>query len=134
MPLKKPSRAREFIWDMLTFERLMTGPITHLIYWAGMAIVAIVGFGIAGSSVGLLIRDFSIVGVMLAIPIFVVGILVTAALAMIWRGMCEFYLAVFRIADDLRALRLAQEASANPSAPPTVRTYTPPSGLGGLDL
>jgi hypothetical protein len=133
MPVKKPSRAREFIWDMLTFERRMTGPITHLI-WAGMAIVAIVGFGIAGSSVGLLIRDFSIVGVMLAIPIFIVGILVTAALAMIWRGMCEFYLAVFRIADDLRALRLAQEAAAQPSAPPSVRAHTPPTNFGGLDL
>lgn len=109
-PKPKPSISRAFIWDLLTFDRLMTGPITHLIYWAGMAIIAIVGFGVVGGSVGLVIRDFSLVGAALAVPVFVMGLLLTAALGLIWRGLCEFYLAVFRIADDLRALRLAQEA------------------------
>ncbi len=112
---------------MLTFERLMTGPITHLIYWAGMAIIVIVGFGIAGGAVGLLIRDFSIAGAALALATFIIGILVTAALVMIWRGVCEFYLAVFRIAEDLRALRIAQEATQRASAPPTPL-------MGGPDL
>lgn len=115
-----PSRARGFIWDILTFERLMTGPITHLIYWAGMAIIAIIGFGIAGGAIGLAIRDFSLSGVALGIATFIVGLLVTAALGMIWRGVCEFYLAVFQIAEDLRALRLASDAAAaQPSTPPS---------------
>ncbi len=114
----KPFSTRAFIWDMLTFDRLMTGPITHLIYWAGMAIIAILGMGIAGGAIGLVIRDLSLVGLALAVPVFVVGLLVTAALAMIWRGMCEFYLAVFRIADDLRALRLSQEAADRGRNPP----------------
>ncbi len=118
-PIKKQSRVRAFIWDMLTFERLMTGPITHLIYWAGMAIIVIIGFGIAGGAVGLVIRDFSLAGIALAIPVLAVGLLTTAALGMIWRGMCEFYLAVFRIADDLRALRIAQDAAARAANPPT---------------
>lgn len=109
---RNPSPIRGFVWDMLTFDRLMTGPITHLIYWAGMAIIVVIGMGIVGGAVGLFLRDLSISGVALAIPLFVVGLLVTAALIMIWRGMCEFYLAVFRIAEDLRALRLAQEAEA----------------------
>jgi hypothetical protein len=117
MPAKS-SRASAFIWDMLTFDRLLTGPITHLIYWAGMAIIAIIGMGIAGGAVGLVIRDLSLVGLALAVPVFVVGILVTAALAMIWRGACEFYLAVFRIADDLRALRLSQDAADRAQNPP----------------
>ncbi len=119
------STARSFIWDMLTFERLMTGPITHLIYWAGMAIIVIIGFGIAGGAIGLVIRDFSLGGVALAIPVVVVGLLVTVALVMIWRGMCEFYLAVFRIADDLRALRLAQETADRAANPPTPRMGDP---------
>ena len=123
---QRPSRARSFIWDMLTFERLMTGPITHLIYWAGMAIIAIVGFGVAGGAIGLVIRDFSIEGVALAIPVLVVGLLATAAVLMIWRGVCEFYLAVFRIADDLRALRISQETPS--------RAETPPPIDGGPDL
>jgi hypothetical protein len=132
-PRPRPSKANDFIWDLLTFERLMTGPITHLIYWAGLAIVAIIGFGVAGSAIGLLVRDFSLVGLMLAIPVFVVGLLMAAALAMIWRGMCEFYVAVFRIADDLRALRLAQEA-AGQSASPRPSTPAPGAATGGLDL
>ncbi len=120
----KPSRARGFIWDMLTFERLMTGPITHLIYWAGMAIICIIGFGVAGGAIGLAIRDLSISGVALAIPVFIIGLLITAALGMIWRGMCEFYLAVFQIADDLRALRLASDTAA--ATPPQASTFSPP--------
>jgi hypothetical protein len=114
---------------MLTFERLMTGPITHLIYWAGLAIIAVIGFGIAGGAIGLLFRDFSIQGVALAIPVFVVGVLVTLAMIMIWRGMCEFYLAVIRIADDLRAIREATVTAAPPEP------ATPPAGplVGGLD-
>jgi len=116
-PKTKPSASRAFLWDMLTFDRLMTGPITHLIYWAGMAIIAIIGFGVVGASVGLVIRDFSLVGAALAVPVFVMGLLITAALGMIWRGMCEFYLAVFRIAEDLRAIRLAQDAYVRPSEP-----------------
>jgi hypothetical protein len=123
----KPSRARGFIWDMLTFERLMTGPITHLIYWAGMAIICIIGFGVAGVAIGLAIRDPSISGVALAIPVFIIGLLITAALGMIWRGMCEFYLAVFQIADDLRALRLASDTAA--ATPPQASTFSPPPPL-----
>ncbi len=126
-PKTKPSVSRTFIWDMLTFDRLMTGPITHLIYWAGMAIIAIIGFGVVGGSVGLVIRDMSLVGAALAVPVFVMGLLLTAALALIWRGMCEFYLAVFRIAEDLRALRLAQDAAVAPRDPPTPL-------IGGPDL
>lgn len=114
----KSSPVRAFVWDMLTFDRLMTGPIVHLIYWAGMAIIAVVGFGVVGGAIGLAIRDLSLIGVALALPVLVVGLLLTAALAMIWRGICEFYLAVFRIADDLRVLRLAQEASVPATEPP----------------
>jgi len=112
---------------MLTFDRLMTGPIVHLIYWSGMAIIMVIGFGIAGGAVGLVIRDFSIAGLALAIPTLIVGLLVTAALVMIWRGICEFYLAVFRIADDLRALRLRQDAE-------TRATPTRTPLMGGPDL
>ncbi len=29
-------------------------------------------------------------------------------MALLWRAMCEFYIAVFRISDDLNALRRSQ--------------------------
>jgi hypothetical protein len=114
----RPPRMRGFLWDLLTFERLMTGPITHLIYWAGLAIIVIIGFGVVGGAIGLLIRDLSLEGVALAVSTLAVGLLITAALIMVWRGMCEFYLAVFQIAEDLRALRIASEAEPTPETPP----------------
>jgi hypothetical protein len=33
---------------------------------------------------------------------------VVLALALLWRAMCEFFVAVFRISDDLHALRRSQ--------------------------
>ena len=82
-PTKKQRRGtslRSFLWDLLTFERLLTGPVLHLIYWAGLAVVA--------------------------------------ALVLLWRGFCEFYVAVFRISEDLRALRQSSELKDSKSPPP----------------
>jgi hypothetical protein len=48
---------RAFLWDLLTFDKMMTGPVTHLIYWAGLGLITLVGFSIIGGAVGLGIRD-----------------------------------------------------------------------------
>lgn len=112
-----PKAVHGLFWDVMTFDRLLTGPITHLIYWAGLGIIAIIGFGMVGAAVGLAVRDASISGLALALALLVAELLVMAALVLIWRGVCEFYMAVFRIADDLRALRLASDAAAVPARP-----------------
>jgi hypothetical protein len=106
---------RAFLWDLLTFDRLLTGPVVHLIYWAGLALITLAGFTIIGGAVGLGIRDGSLAGVALAFATLVAGLLVVAALVLIWRGISEFYLAVFRISEDLRALRVAAEAGEDPA-------------------
>ena len=106
------------IWDLLTFEKLMTNEVIHLIYWAGLGLIAIGVFGSIGAAVGVAIRDPFPLGVLLAIPVAVLGLLLMAALLLIWRAMCEFYVAVFRISEDLRAMREDDEAAARTSAPP----------------
>ena len=98
------------LWDFLTFERMMTGPVIHLIYWAGLGMIAIVGFGVVGAGVGLGMRDEGVAGWLLAIGVLVAGLLMVGAFALIWRGTCEFFVAIFRISDDLRALRRSDEA------------------------
>jgi hypothetical protein len=100
---------RAFLWDLLTFDKMMTGPVTHLIYWAGLGLISLIGFSIMGGAIGLGIRDGSIAGVALAFATLIAGALVMVALILIWRGVSEFYLAVFRIAEDLRAIRIATE-------------------------
>lgn len=97
-------------WDLLTFEHLMTNTVIHIIYWAGLGLIALVAFGSIGAAVGVALREPSFVGVLLAIPVLVGGLLVAAALILLWRSFCEFYVAVFRISEDLRALRQVTDA------------------------
>ena len=103
------------IWDLLTFEKLMTNEVIHLIYWAGLGLIAIGVFGSIGAAVGVAIRDPFPLGLLLAIPVAVLGLLLMAALLLIWRAMCEFYVAVFRISEDLRAMREEDDAPAAPT-------------------
>lgn len=98
------------IWDLLTFERLMTGPVVHLIYWAGLGVIILGAFGAIGAAVGVALNDDNLIGKLLALPVTIAGLLVCVALALLWRSFCELYVAVFRIADDLRALRHASDA------------------------
>jgi hypothetical protein len=104
----QPAHARLIFWDLLTFERLLTGPVVHVIYWCGLALIALLGFAAVGAAVGLSIRGEG-VEKLVALPALVVGALVVTGLALLWRAMCEFYVAVFRISDDLHALRQADK-------------------------
>ncbi|MDB5453766.1 MAG: hypothetical protein JWO33_2344 [Caulobacteraceae bacterium] len=104
-PAGSAQSPRQFLWDLLTFDRLLTGPVVHLIYWAGLAVIVLGGFTVVGGAIGLAVKDGTLLGVALALPVLVAGLLVLAALALLWRGFCEFYVAIFRISEDLRALR-----------------------------
>jgi hypothetical protein len=104
----KPRNA--LMWDLLTFDRLVTGPVIHLIYWAGLGVISLVAFSSVGAAVGVALRETAILGKLLALPVAVAGLLVAGAMALLWRAFCEFYVAVFRISDDLRALRQQSDA------------------------
>ena len=101
--------SRGLIFDLLTFERMNTVPLAHLIYWLGLGVVILISFGVVGGAVGMMLRGGPIEGVLLALPVLVGGLLLCAVLGLLWRAMCEFFLAVFRVADDLHALREAME-------------------------
>jgi hypothetical protein len=105
-PLNRPKgQGSAVIWDLLTFEHLMTNQVIHLIYWAGLAIIVLGVFGTIGAAVGLVIRDPTLIGLILALPVVVGGLLVMAAVVLLWRSFCEFYVAIFRISEDLAVLR-----------------------------
>lgn len=99
-------------WDLLTFERLMTNQVIHLIYWAGLGVIALIAFGFIGTAVGVAMREELFMGLLLALGITVAGLLIVAALALLWRSFCELYVALFRLSDDLHALRQAADAEA----------------------
>ena len=110
-PLTRPQGSGSAIlWDLLTFERLMTNQVIHLIYWAGLALIAMGAFGTIGAAVGVAIRDPFPWGVLLAIPVVIGGLIVLGALVLLWRSFCEFYVAIFKISEDLAVLRQDVEA------------------------
>ncbi len=98
------------VWSALTFDRLITGQVIHLVYWAGLSVIVIAAFSVIGASIGVALREPSVASVLLAVPILVVGLLVVGGGGLIWRAFCEFYVAVFRISDDLAALRRVAES------------------------
>src|SRR3954469_17949291 len=106
----KASGASGLFWDLLTFDRLVTGPVIHLIYWAGLGVVALFAFSVVGAAVGLALKEPGPQSLLLAFPVLVAGLLVAAAMVLLWRAFCEFYVAIFRISEDLRALRQASDA------------------------
>ena len=117
----------DLLWDLITFDRLVTGPVIHIVYWAGLLILLILGCGSVGAAVGAASHEDGMNAWLLGAVFVVVGLLFISAAALIWRGLCEFYVAVFRISDDLRAIRMQMENGvALPEAdvakaPPRVR-------------
>jgi hypothetical protein len=112
MALPRQSRDRgltaSLLWDLLTFDKLMTNAVVHLIYWAGLALIVLMGFGMVGAAVGVALREATggnFMGVLLAVPLLIGGLIVLGALVLLWRSFCEFYVAIFRISEDLAALR-----------------------------
>jgi hypothetical protein len=85
---------------------------------------------VVGASVGVALKE-GLEGLLLAIPVLVAGFLVVGALTLIWRSFCEFYVAVFRISDDLAAMRAASERDPSArtpfEAPPQPRQANEPA-------
>ena len=104
LPRTSPQRSAS-IWDLLTFDRLLTAPVIHLIYWAGLGVIVLIAFFLVGAAVGTAVREADLPGILLAFGMVVASTLICGALVLLWRSLCEFYVAIFRISDDLRALR-----------------------------
>jgi hypothetical protein len=111
-----PSRAgrgaprRGLFLNILTFDTMITGPVIHLLYWAGLGLIALIAFSVIGATAGIAVRESTAIGALISVPILVIGLLIVFGLVIAWRAACEFYVAIFRIAEDLRALRLGTEA------------------------
>lgn len=122
-PRKAPGQGqgRSLLWDVLTLERLMTGSLVHLVYWFGLGVIALGGFGAIGASVGVALREGAVMGWLAAIPVAVAGVLIVCALAILWRSFCEFYVVVIQIGEDLQVLRREVEAEAEAKATSAAR-------------
>ena len=122
-PLQRPhGQGAGFLWDLLTCEKMLTGSVVHLVYWAGLGIIGIIAFGVLGASVGVAVRESNIfLGLLLALGILGVGLLGVGVGVLLWRAFCEFYVTIFKISEDLHVLRTDVEAERARQAggPPT---------------
>ena len=132
------SRPKDVFFNLLTFDRMVTRPIVHIVYWIGLGLFVIAAMAVAGTAIGEGIKEGPPWGWVLAVPLLVVGWLMLLIGVLLWRGMCEFYMAVLSIAEDLRFLRQFQEklpaepapapvapAAARPSTPQTMEAAAP---------
>ncbi len=117
------TRPKEIWGDLLTFDRLVTRPVIHIIYWCGLGLLFIAAMAVLGVAVGNAMSDLTVKGVLLSVPVLIGGWLAVLIGILLWRSFCEFYMAVLSIAEDLRVLRQYQEkldqasAAAAPQAP-----------------
>ena len=118
-PQHRPAHGSESrVWSLLSLDNLMTKSVVHLVYWCGLGLIILGGFGAIGAAVGIALREPGLMGLFAAIPTLIGGLLVMAILAVVWRSFCEFYVVIFRISDDLRALRRGYEAESAASGTP----------------
>ncbi|MDI7775481.1 DUF4282 domain-containing protein [Asticcacaulis sp. EMRT-3] len=103
------SRPKDIWLDMLTFDRLNTRALIHIVYWAGLSLLIIAAFGVLGVAVGNALSDNSPMAYLLSLPMLVVGWLAILIGMIVWRVLCGFILSVMGIGEDLRALRQMQE-------------------------
>lgn len=108
-PLRPQGQSAQFFWDLLTFEKMLTGTVFHLVYWAGLGIIGMIAFGVLGASVGVAIREGGW-GILLALGILGFGALGVFAGVLLWRAFCEFYVTIFKISEDLHVLRQDMES------------------------
>jgi hypothetical protein len=103
------TRPRDIWLNLFTFDQLLTRPIIHIVYWCGLGLLFIFALGWLGIMVGTGIKDASIMGWLLSFGLMVVGFLGFMIAVLAWRSVCELYMAVMNIAEDLRYLRQFQE-------------------------
>ncbi|ESQ76008.1 DUF4282 domain-containing protein [Asticcacaulis sp. AC402] len=110
------TRPRDIWLDLFTFNRLLSKPIVHIIYWCGLGILLISACAVLGVAIGQAMKDGSVMGWVLALPMLIVGWLSILVCVMLWRAACEFFLAIMSIAEDLSFLRQFQEKLETPQA------------------
>ncbi|EGF91427.1 hypothetical protein ABI_28430 [Asticcacaulis biprosthecium C19] len=110
------TRPRDIWLDLFTFNRLLSKPIVHIIYWCGLGLLLISACGVLGVAIGQAWKDGTVMGWILALPLLIIGWLSVLICIMLWRAACEFFLAVLSIAEDLSALRAYQEKLEQPKA------------------
>ena len=114
---RRNASPRDLFFDLLTFDRRLAVPVMHLVYWAGLGLIALFAFAVVGAALGVSLKE-GWQGLLIGIPTLVAGFLIVGAMVLIWRSFCEFYITIFKISEDLSAMRASLEAERGTGAAP----------------
>lgn len=103
----------DIVSQFLNFNKLMGQGLVKIVYFLGLICILIaVLFGILGAFGAMTLNFFTGVGLLIAAPLG--GLIAICFL----RFACELYIAIFRMSDDLTAIRNGGSASMAPKAGP----------------
>jgi|SRR3990167_3560612 hypothetical protein len=84
----------------LSFDKLIGKQLIVILYWLGLIGIAL--GALAGVFAGLGAMRYSFLGGLGSIVVAIIG---AAVGVLFWRFMCELYLLLFRMSDDLRDIK-----------------------------
>ncbi|ABS61664.1 conserved hypothetical protein [Parvibaculum lavamentivorans DS-1] len=86
--------------DFLTFDKLIAGSIVKFLYWLGVVIILLFGFGTIAGSINTMGYNAG-----LGLLQLVVGLVGVAFGILLWRVVCEIYLIFVAMNDKLGQIR-----------------------------
>lgn len=103
-PIKDASFWKRF----LNFDQFITGIVLKIIYLVGVVLIllaTIVGGFMYLGTLFVSLANFSLGGILTALFLFVLNLIVGALMILILRVYCEFIMVIFKINENLQAIR-----------------------------
>jgi hypothetical protein len=96
--------------QFLSFDKLMGSSLVKIVYFLGIFGIALgLLFGVLGAFAAMTVNFMAGLGTLIAVPI---GCIIAVCFL---RFACELYIAIFRIADDISAIRGGGSPMAKPA-------------------
>lgn len=104
-------KVKSFLMRFVSFEKLIGGLLIRILYYIGLVGIAFAFLGFVFSSLQMMSWSFfQGFGMLLFSPILA-GIMVLA-----WRFLCELYIVLFRMSEQLNEIKIALGGTATPAS------------------
>ena len=91
----------------LSFDKLIGTTLIKILYFLGLVGIGFSAIGLLFSAFGAMRYDFVAgLGGLVVVPIFIV------LAVLVWRFVCELYILLFRMSDDLRDIKNLKESGS----------------------
>ena len=118
-------QVKSFFMRFLSFEKLIGGMLIRVLYYVGLAIIGIIFLWMLMMAVNTMTYNFAAgLGIFIGAPIAV------AIYVLFWRFICELYILLFRMSEQLNEIKFAIKGEEPP--PPVEPAVVPPTTDTGV--